>query len=107
VVSKSKWEELPKDLQVIVEQAAMLTTFESWVRIGKLDMGAMAVFKKKGNEIITLDSETQTACLKLGKEWAQEKASKNEWFKKVLDSMNAFEGSWDNVAPTRYFDYRK
>jgi TRAP-type mannitol/chloroaromatic compound transport system substrate-binding protein len=107
VINKGKWDGLPKDLQVIVEQSAMLVTFESWVRIGKLDMGAMDVFKKKGNEIIVLDSETQTACLKLGKEWAQEKASKNEWFKKVLDSMNTFESGWDNVAPTRYFEYKK
>jgi TRAP-type mannitol/chloroaromatic compound transport system substrate-binding protein len=107
VINKGKWDALPKDLQVIIEQAAMLVTFESWVRIGKLDMGAMDVFRKKGNEIITLDSETQTAAWKLGKEWAQEKAAGNPWFKKVLDSMDAFESGWDAVAPVRYFDYKK
>lgn len=107
VINKAKWESLPKDLQNIVQTAALAVTFDSWVRIGKLDMGAMDVFKKKGNEILVLDSETQTACLNLGKEWAQEKAAQNEWFKKVLTSMNEFEKGWDNVAPVRYFNYTK
>jgi TRAP-type mannitol/chloroaromatic compound transport system substrate-binding protein len=107
VINKAKWDTLPKDIQEIVKSTALAVTFDSWVRIGKLDMGAMEVFKKKGNEIIVLDSETQTACLTLGKQWAQEKAVGNEWFKKILDSMNEFEKGWDNVAPVRYFDYKK
>jgi TRAP-type mannitol/chloroaromatic compound transport system substrate-binding protein len=107
VINKAKWETLPKDIQSIVQATAMAVTFDSWVRIGRLDMGAMEVFKKKGNEIIVLDAETQTACLNLGKQWAQEKAAQNEWFKKILTSMDEFEKSWDNVAPVRYFNYLK
>jgi TRAP-type mannitol/chloroaromatic compound transport system substrate-binding protein len=106
VINKAKWDALPKEFQTYIEYAAQSVSFESWARIGKLDMGAMDVFKKKGNEVIFLDSETQTRCHELGKEWAREKAATNEWFKKVFDSQEAFEAAWNLVGPTRFFQYK-
>ncbi|MFZ5585391.1 MAG: TRAP transporter substrate-binding protein DctP [Thermodesulfobacteriota bacterium] len=106
-INKAKWDGLPKEYQAVINYAAAYTTFMSWAKIGGLDMTAMETFKKKGNEIIYLDSETQTKIHQLGKEWAAEKAKDNEWFKKVFESKNAFEKSWDGVSSTRYFSLKR
>ncbi len=102
-INKKKWDALSEDLQMIMEQAAELATFESWVRIGKLDMGAMEKFKKTGNEIIYLSPETQKRAHELGKEWAVKIAKDNAWFKKVMESQDNFEKEWGQVGSIRYF----
>jgi TRAP-type mannitol/chloroaromatic compound transport system substrate-binding protein len=102
-INKKKWDSLPKDLQDIVEHAAELATFESWVRIGRLDMGALEKFRQTGNEIIYLSPETQKRAHQLGKEWAANVAKDHPWFKKVMDSQNSFEAEWGAVGSIRYF----
>lgn len=104
-INQEKWESLPADLQAIVQDAATLVTFESWVRIGKLDMGAMDKFRQTGNEIIFLSPETQKRAHELGREWAAKIATENAWFQKVMDSQNAFENEWKQVGTIRYFQY--
>jgi len=103
-INKDKWAALPKDLQEIVANAAEEVTFSLWMKIGRLDMNAMEVFKKQGNEIIFLDAETQHKAHQLGQEWAQKIAEKNAWFKKVFDSQVGFEKEWKAVGKIRYFD---
>ena len=105
VINKKKWDSLPDDLKSIIEQSAELTTFTSWYKIGKLDMGAMEEFKKTGNEIIHLSPETQTRCHEMGKQWALKHAANNAWFKKVMESQNNFEKEWKQVGDIRYFQY--
>ncbi|MCP4625277.1 MAG: C4-dicarboxylate ABC transporter substrate-binding protein [bacterium] len=102
-INKKKFDALSDDLKAVLEQAAELTTFESWVRIGRLDMGAMEKFRKTGNEIIFLSPETQKRAHELGQEWAAKIAKDNAWFKKVYDSQNAFEAQWQQVGSIRYF----
>ena len=102
-INKEKFDALPDHLKAVLEEAAEYTTFESWVRIGRLDMGAMEKFKKNGNEIIFLSPETQKRAHELGKEWAAEKAKKNPWFKKVMESQDQFEQEWSAVGSIRYF----
>ena len=103
-INKDKWAALPKDLQEIVATAAQDTTFSLWMKIGRLDMNAMEVFKKQGNEVIFLDSETQKKAHELGQAWAKDYAAKNAWFKKVFDSQVAFEKQWNAVGKIRFFD---
>jgi TRAP-type mannitol/chloroaromatic compound transport system substrate-binding protein len=105
VINKNKWETLPEDLQAIIEQSAELTTFTSWYRIGRLDMGAMEQFRKTGNEIIYLSPETQTRAHTLGKKWAEKRAQDNPWFKKVMESQDNFEKEWKQVGSIRSFQY--
>jgi TRAP-type mannitol/chloroaromatic compound transport system substrate-binding protein len=106
-INKKSWDSLPADLQTIIKTAAELSTYKSWYRIGKLDMGAMEKFRKTGNEIIFLSPETQTRAKQLGKEWAAKKAQNNAWFKKVMDSQNTFDKDWAAVGNIRYFKYLK
>jgi len=102
-INKEKWDSLDKRLQVVIEEAAELATYKSWVKIGKLDMGAMEKFKQNGNEIIFLSPETQKRAHELGKEWAAKIAQENEWFKRVMDSQDKFEKEWEEVGSIRYF----
>jgi len=102
-INKEKFDALPDTLKAVLEEAAEYTTFESWVRIGRLDMGAMEIFKKNGNEIIFLSPETQKRAHELGKEWAAAKAKDNPWFKKVMESQDKFEQEWSAVGSIRYF----
>ena len=102
-INKEKFDALPDSLKVVLEQAAEYTTFESWVRIGRLDMGALEIFKKNGNEIIFLSPEVQKRAHELGKEWAAGIAAKNDWFKKVMESQDKFEQEWTAVGSIRYF----
>ena len=102
-INKKKFDALPKDLQVIIEEAAEMATFKSWVKIGRLDMGAMEIFRKNGNEIIYLSPETQKRAHELGKEWAAKIATGNAWFKKVMESQDQFEKEWGQVGSIRYF----
>jgi TRAP-type mannitol/chloroaromatic compound transport system substrate-binding protein len=106
VINKGKWDTLSKQLQDIIERAADLTTFESWARIGKLDMGAMEIFRKTGNEIIYLTPETQSQARDFGRQWAAKVSAENPWVKKMVDSMTAFETEWEGVGSIRYFDYK-
>ena len=102
-INKKKWDALSDELKSVLEEAAELTTYQSWVRIGRLDMGALEEFRKTGNEIIYLSPETQKRAHELGKAWAAEIARDNAWFKKVYDSQNTFEDQWQQVGSIRYF----
>ena len=102
-INKEKWDALSDELKAVLDQAAELTTFESWVRIGRLDMGALEKFRQNGNEIIYLTPETQKRAHELGKEWAAKIAADNPWFKKVMDSQDKFETEWEQVGSIRYF----
>ncbi len=102
-INKGKWDSLTQRLQGMIEEAAELATYESWLRIGKLDMGAMEKFRKNGNEIIFLSPETQKRCHELGQEWAANIAKENAWFKKVMDSQDAFEKEWMEVGTIQVF----
>ncbi len=104
VINMKKWNELSDELKGVLEKAAELATFESWVRIGRLDMGALEKFRENGNEIIFLSPETQKRVHELGREWAAKIAQENPWFKKVFDSQNKFEEEWKEVGSIRYFE---
>jgi TRAP-type mannitol/chloroaromatic compound transport system substrate-binding protein len=105
VVNRKAWGELPEDLKAIIEEATKVTTLLSWTKIGVLDMGAMEVFKKRGNIIIELTPEVQAAAFKLGMEWADAHAAKDPWFKKILDSQRKFAEGWKGVERNRMLRY--
>ena len=105
LINNDKWNSLPEDLKQIIDRASELVTFKSWCRIGRLDMSAMETFRKAGNEIIFLSPEIQTRCHELGKKWAEDNAKNDPFFKKVMDSQNAFENEWKGISGIRYFKY--
>ena len=53
-INPKAWDELPDDLKAMVDEAARITTLESWTKIGVLDIPAFETFKKRGNVIMEL-----------------------------------------------------
>ena len=102
VINKDAWAKLNDRDKKLVEIAAKLVTFESWVRIGQEDAKSLDVYKKAGNEIIELTPEVQFKVREIADKWADEQAAKDAWFKKVLDSQRSFEKMWANAD-----NYRK
>ncbi len=93
-INKQAWAKLTPRDQKLVEVAAKLVTFESWMRIGQEDAKSLDVYKQAGNEIIELAPEVQYETKKVGLKWAEDQAAKNKWFKQTLDSQLAFEKMW-------------
>ena len=87
----------------IVETAAKLVTFESWLKIGQEDAKVLDFYKKAGNEIIELDAEVQYAARKIGLDWADKmvKEGKHKWFGRVHKSLSDFDVQWKNAESWR------
>jgi TRAP-type mannitol/chloroaromatic compound transport system substrate-binding protein len=101
VINPDAWAALSARDQQMVELAAKLVTFESWLRIGHEDAKALDFYRKEGNEIIVLDAEAQREAKRLGLEWARAEAEKNPWFATVLESQLEFEALWQDATHYR------
>lgn len=97
VINKDVWEGLSAEDQALIERAAMLTTFQSWLTIGQEDAKALDFYREQGNEIIELDPEVQYAVKDTAAVWADGVAGENEWFARVLESQREFEQLWSNA----------
>lgn len=94
VLNKQMWAKLKPADRDLIETAAKLVTFESWLRIGQEDAKALEFFKQQGNEIIELEPEVQFEARRVGQKWAEGQAQKNEWFARVLKSQEEFQELW-------------
>lgn len=94
VLNKRMWEKLTPTDQELIETVAQLVTFESWLRIGQEDAKALEFFKQSGNEIIELEPEVQYEARRIGLQWAEGQAQKNEWFARILKSQEEFQTLW-------------
>lgn len=101
VINPRVWEGFSERDRWAVEEAAKVTTIESWLRVGNEDIQAMEHFKENGNEIIELDLEVQEAVHKIANEWADGKSEDNEWFARVLEHQRDFMRSWQGAASFR------
>ena len=99
VINNRAWKKLTPRDQTLVELAAKIVTFESWTKVGQEDINAYHFFLEEGNEIIQLLPEVQIKIKQLGIAWAERKAAKNPYFKRIFDHQRAFEASWKD-APT-------
>lgn len=109
VVTKERWDALPPEIQAQLEEAAKLTTFDSYMKIGIDDLAAMQTFRDNGNEIIQLDPSFIAEYRKRGRDWAQAKAEEqkakgNIWMERFLASYTAFQDNWIANASYRVKD---
>jgi TRAP-type mannitol/chloroaromatic compound transport system substrate-binding protein len=96
-VNKDVWASLSAEDQALIENAARLTTFDSWLTIGQEDAKALDFYRAQGNEIIELEPEVQYAVKDIAIAWADGVAANNVWFARVLESQRAFEALWANA----------
>jgi len=99
--NKEAWAELTERDQKLIEDAAKLVTFESWLKIGNEDAKALAFYEEAGNEIIELDESVQVEAKKIADKWAAEQAKENDWFAKTWESQEKFEDAWKNASHYR------
>lgn len=101
-----RWDALPAETRQRLELAAKLTSFESYLEKGKLDIDAMAEMRKGKAEIIHLDAGFMAEIKAKSRAWAQraaeaEKAKGNPWTERVAKSVFDFQDKWDASS-----DYR-
>ncbi len=93
-VNNDVWNGLSDADKQLIETAARLTTFDSWLTIGQEDAKALDFYRAQGNEIIELDPEVQYAVKDIADKWADGVAANNAWFAKVLQSQRDFATLW-------------
>jgi TRAP-type mannitol/chloroaromatic compound transport system substrate-binding protein len=94
------WQGLDEEVRRQLEMAAELTSFESWLELGKADIDAMAEMAMGDNEIIRLDDEVIAAIKAGGRAWAAkvgaaEAARGNPWVERVAAAHFGFQDRWD------------
>ncbi len=101
IINNDVWNSLTPADQELIETAARLTTFDSWLTIGQEDAKALDFYRAQGNEIIELDPEVQYAARDIADKWADGVAAGNPWFAKVLENQRAFEKLWAEAGHYR------
>jgi TRAP-type mannitol/chloroaromatic compound transport system substrate-binding protein len=94
------WDRLPAEIRQQIETAARITSFDSYLEKGKLDVDAMAEMRRGPNEIIALDPRFIQQIKEAGRAWArakaaEEKAKGNPWTERVAESVFAFQDKWE------------
>lgn len=101
LINKKAWGKLSSEDKKLVEDAAFMTTMNSWLTIGDEDAKALEFFKSKGNEIIELAPEVQYEGREAGVKWAEGVAKENAYFKKILDHQLAYFELWKDSSKYR------
>jgi len=101
LINKKAWGKLSSEDKKLVEDAAFMTTMNSWLTIGDEDAKALEFFKSKGNEIIELAPEVQYEGREAGVKWAEGVAKENAYFKKVLDHQLKYFELWKDSSKYR------
>jgi TRAP-type mannitol/chloroaromatic compound transport system substrate-binding protein len=89
-VSQKAWNKLPKDIQLIVEQATRAWSWSAVTRIMKEDAEAGAALKKLGVEVISFPEEDYVKIREMARGLWMDWAKKSPLSKKVVDSHIAW-----------------
>jgi TRAP-type mannitol/chloroaromatic compound transport system substrate-binding protein len=105
IVNLDKWNALPKYYQSVIEQAGHYANNWMMAKYDQLNPPAMKKLLAGGTKLHTFSPPIMQASLKATREVYAETAATNPNFKKVLDSMNNFQGNgyqWWQVAELGY-----
>ncbi len=89
-VNPKAWAKLDTAQQNIVRKAAKLSVFDSWLAASYADLDAYKELVEGDNEIVRLSPEFQSAILEATRQWEDEHAANNPWFKRILTSQREF-----------------
>jgi TRAP-type mannitol/chloroaromatic compound transport system substrate-binding protein len=104
-VNLEKWNALPKHYQAVLEQAGHYANTWMMAKYDQLNPPSMKKLLAGGTKLHAFSPPIMQASLKAAKEIYAETAATNPTFKKVLDSMNNFQGNgyqWWQVAELGY-----
>lgn len=100
IFDKALWDGFDTQTKVLLEEAAKMTTIESWMQINLLDTEALTKFKKDGVEILRVEPSYIAAVKAATLAWEDKYAANGGWFKKALDAKRAFDERW---APAKEY----
>ena len=101
LVSLSKWNELPKTYQAVLEAACGFANVQEQARYDARNPQALKRLVANGVQLRPFSQAIMDACLKASNEVNAEESAKNPNYKKVLESIAAFrndENLWWQVA---------
>ncbi len=109
IINLDKWNALSDADKQLLELAAQLTTFQSYMATGQADQAAMPEYRKNGNEFITLDPALQAEIKAETLKWLQAQAKEqtekgNPWTQRMLDSILTYQATWAGNGFTRAWD---
>jgi TRAP-type mannitol/chloroaromatic compound transport system substrate-binding protein len=105
MVNLRNWLDLPKRYQTILAGAAAYANSEMLARYDARNPSALRKLVAGGTELKAFSQPIMDACLKASNEVNAETAARNQDFKRVLDSMQAFRNEeyfWWQVAEYGY-----
>jgi TRAP-type mannitol/chloroaromatic compound transport system substrate-binding protein len=96
-INMDAWKKLPKDLQTIVEQAAMANMTWAYAKGNWDSIAAVENFKKKGIQISELNQEAQDKIEELCVQYMERESKRNPDYAKVAKSIVNFLKGMDTV----------
>ena len=102
VFNLDAWEGVSERDREMLRLAGRLMMLDSWTRYAFRDIAALEEMHSAGNEFVILDSEFIRAANKAADEWADEQASKDAWFKRVLQHRRIFQRDMENWPTFRF-----
>ena len=105
IVNLDKWNSLPKYYQSALEQAGLSANSWMMAKYDQLNPQSLKKLLAGGTKLHAFSPPIMQASLKATKELYAETAATNPNFRKVLDSMNAFQTNgyqWFQVAELGY-----
>jgi len=102
VFNMDAWEGVSERDREMLRLAGRLMMLDSWTRYAFRDIAALEEMHSAGNEFVILDSEFIRAANKAADEWADEQASKDAWFKRVLQHRRIFQRDMENWPTFRF-----
>jgi TRAP-type mannitol/chloroaromatic compound transport system substrate-binding protein len=105
MVNLRKWLDLPKRYQTLLTGAAAYANSEMLARYDARNPSALRKLVAGGTELKAFSQPIMDACLKASNEVNAETAARNQDFKRVLGSMQAFRNEeyfWWQVAEYGY-----
>ena len=104
-INIDNWNSLPKSYQAVLQQAAAWANDRMVAKYDKLNPPALRRLIANGVKLHAFSPAIMEACWKAAQELHAEIAKTNESFKKVKESMEAFQGAaypWFRVAELNY-----
>jgi TRAP-type mannitol/chloroaromatic compound transport system substrate-binding protein len=90
IINKGKWDALPADLKEIVKTSVQASYWNHFVRFQEKTAKACGELLASGVKIIKTTDELNRAFLKAYDEIWQAEATKDEFYKKVIDSQKKY-----------------
>lgn len=109
VVNLDKWNTLSETDKALMEQAAMLTTFSSYLATGQEDQKAMPQYRQQGNEFVEMDAKLVKEIQDETRAWLDAKAKENDakgnpWAARLLKSITEYQETWASNSTTRAWE---